>query len=89
MNMQCVFVNTEQEPTKIKRLGFFRYEVRGSETFVVEMCEVFYPHPDAPEHAIISVYRWLSVEFTYGTDALIKQVVDAMNAIGKITKLKE
>jgi hypothetical protein len=88
-NMQCVFVNTEQQPLKIKRLNIFEYSIVDGKMRVNELCEYFYPHPQAPENAIVSVYRWTEVEYIKGTDSLIKQAIDAVTAIGKITKLPE
>lgn len=84
---QTVFVNTEDKPVKINRLSSFQYSISDNKMYVYELCEVFYKHPDAPNDAIVSIYRFLPVEYTKGTESLIKQAIDAHQAISSITTL--
>ncbi|GEM_PF-5703947 len=91
MSFQCVFVNTEQPPLHVKRLGCFKY-ISGrkpNEFEFQELCEFTYSHPDAPDDAVVSVYRWVELEITPGTEPLLKQAIEASNAIDKITRLKD
>jgi hypothetical protein len=87
MVKQYVFINTEEEPLAIRRAGAFEYQIRGDKLLFSELCELDYKHPDAPEDAIITVYRWLDIEVKEGTEVLIKNAIDAVRGIGKITKL--
>jgi hypothetical protein len=87
MSNVAVFVNTEDSPSKIVRQGVFKYIKRGDETFFFELCEVFYPHPEAPENATVQIYRWLEVSIKPGTEETIKYVVDAMKGISKVTEI--
>ena len=88
MSMQCVFVNTEQMPLRVERKGVFQYSIKDNRVGVEELCEYFYPHPDAPEHAIVSVFRWTAVDYVFGTEHLITHAIDAVKGIGNITTLK-
>ena len=82
MSQACCFINTEQPPTKVENLRVFKYSYDLDRKLrVFEMCELFYPHPEAPENAIVSIYRWQEVSFALGTEELIKQCVDAMKGI--------
>lgn len=87
-NTHVCFVNTEQEPIKIKRLGLFRYIIKDSKLILGEFCELFYPHPDAPEDATVSIYRDIEVSYPHGTDSLITHAIDAGSALQRITALK-
>ena len=91
MVKQCAFINTEDNPIKIDRLGLFQCHVvdyKSGKLAFSEMCELWYPHPDAPEHAIVSIYRFLSVDILPGTEHLAKQACDAIKGLSKITSLR-
>lgn len=91
MAQQFAFINTEDEPLKIERLGVFSYRRDHSnhqKVYFSEMCEIWYPHPQAPEHAKVSVYHWLPVKMKLGTEHLAQQCVDAMMGLQKISELK-
>lgn len=61
--LQVCFVNTEQNPVKIERLGIFNYRKTENNSVVfLELCKVFYPHPEAPEHAVVSLLSFMEVE---------------------------
>lgn len=87
--LQCVFVNTEQSPTKIKRYGYFKVVKLpfSNEYGVTELCEVFYPHPDAPEHTLVSVFRFLDVEAPKDLTPAIEQANKAILSFRCVTKL--
>jgi hypothetical protein len=86
-NAITVFINTKEKPIRIIRLGLFRAESKRNHTSFQEMCELVYPHPQAPRNAVVSVYRFMDVRHQLGTMALIKQTIDAMSGIKKITVL--
>lgn len=89
MNDQCVFVNTEQNPVKIIRLGYFHVrESLDHKSHVTELCEIFYKHPDAPEYALVSVFNYLSVDVPSALIPAIKQAEQAMQAFRCATKLE-
>lgn len=88
MSIQCCFVNTTEKPVKIVRTGFFDYNIIDNKMLVYEWCEVYYHHPDAPEYAVVSVYKPMSVEIPHGSDDLIKNAINATKAIRAITKLE-
>jgi len=55
-NLQVCFVNTNQEPVKTRHVCFYTID-NGQEISLIEVKEVFFPHPDAPEVAIVSVFQ--------------------------------
>ena len=61
MSQQCVFVNTEKDAITTKILSFYVEErpsfqtIRNLDLIAVE--ELTYPHPEAPEHATVSIIR--------------------------------
>lgn len=85
--MQCVFVNTEQPPKRIRRLGLLVASKRDNKIQVSEMCEVFYPHPDAPNDAVVSVYQFISCKVPMGLDTSVLFVCDAMKGFQDHVKL--
>lgn len=88
-SFQCVFVNTNQPASKINRMGFFKVERFGIEQKPVlfELCEIFYPHPNAPNHALVSVYRFLPV--TVQSPALILSIEQAEKALKGFSSVTE
>lgn len=52
-----------------------------------ELCKVFYPHPDAPEYAKVSVLEFLPVKFPQGFDTTAKFTIDASFGLQKISVL--
>ena len=88
MKMQCCFVNTEQKPVKIRRMGMYAYSKHENDILVSEWCEVFYPHPDAPEDALVSIYRPLPVTHPVGSDKLIVFAINAVMALDSICNLQ-
>ena len=88
--IQCVFINTDQQPVKIKRSGFFhvREEPFSHQKNVTELCEVFYPHPDAPKYALISVFKFLEVgEISHELIPSIEGAEKALKGFRFISKL--
>lgn len=84
--MQVCFVNTEQLPKKIRRLGFFKVSGR----YIAEMCEVFYPHPDAPEDAIVSVFRFLPIgKMPDAFTSTVEFTAASMVGLQSVTELAE
>lgn len=83
--MQCAFVNTDQPAKRVMRLGMFYY-TRGHDGQLVfrELCEIFYPHPDAPDYAEISVYRFLPVSVSPEAEAIAVLAIDAVRGISKL-----
>ena len=86
-NMLVCFVNTNQPPRKIKRLGVFKYYVRDNKFYLQELCEVYYPHPEAPDEGNIRLLDWFQVEYEPGTQRLIQAAIDGVTDIGAISKL--
>jgi hypothetical protein len=86
-NMLVCFVNTNQRPRKIERLGVFKYHIVNDKFYLSELCEVWYPHPEAPDEANIQLLDWINVEYTPGTRKLIENAIDAVKDIGAITTL--
>lgn len=52
-DFQACFVNTEQKPVETKHIAFYTKSVE-DEIFLLEVVELIYPHPDAPDMARIS-----------------------------------
>ena len=86
-NMLVCFVTANQPPRKIKRLGVFKYIIVDKKFYVSELCEIWYPHPEAPTEANIQVLDWINVEYPIGTDNLIKSAINAVKDIKAITSL--
>lgn len=85
--MLVCFVNTAQPAKKIKRLGVFKYRIDNNKFHLYELCEVWYPHPEAPEDANIQLLDWIQVEYALGTQNLIKNAIDAVSDAKSITEL--
>lgn len=48
-NEACLFINTDQNPIKIQRMGLFKTVKMGEgRNEFTELCELTYPHPQAP-----------------------------------------
>jgi hypothetical protein len=86
-NMLVCFVNTNQTPRKIKRLGVFQYQIRDKKFYLQELCEVWYPHPEAPTEASVQLLDWIQVEYIPGTQNLISSAIDAVKDIKSLTEL--
>lgn len=86
-NMLVCFVNTNQPPRKIKRLGVFRYQFNEKKFYLYELCEIWYPHPEAPEDANVQLLDWVQVEYVPGTQNLITSAIDAVTDIKSLTEL--
>jgi len=86
-NTLVCFVNTNQPPRKIKRLGVFKYQVDDKKFYLYELCEVWYPHPEAPTEANVQLLDWFQVEYEPGTRRLIQAAIDAVHDIKAISKL--
>jgi len=85
--LQAAFVNTDDEPLDIKRQGVFKSAKYGNNTIFYELCEVWYPHPDAPSEARISLLTWREVTANQGTENLILFTIAAMQDIKNISVL--
>lgn len=84
-NMQVVFVNTTQRPKSIEKLKLFTYSKdHDGKPIFKELCKVFYPHPEAPEDAIIFVFEFLQVSFPHGFDTTAIQCIDAMKGLSEV-----
>jgi len=55
-NMLVAFVNAEQPPVKTKHICYYT-DHKGDEISLCEVYEATYPHPEAPQDAIIPVTR--------------------------------
>lgn len=91
MTTQVCFVNTDQPPTKIVRLGIFdkqQFSMNSNDIVFYELCEIFYPHPDAPNDAVVSLYQWLRVSHTPGTKQTIAFTIEAMKGLQEITEIQ-
>lgn len=86
--MQVCFVNTEQKPLKIKRLGLFKCDKRENKLFVYELCEIFYPHPDAPEDATISLLNFMECVVPIGFGDTIEFTCKGMQGLKSVLKLE-
>lgn len=86
-NMLVCFVNTNQNPRKIRRLGVFKYTETNNEFTLYELCEVWYRHPEAPNEGNIQLFDWIQVTYELGTKALIRNTINAVNDIKSITEL--
>lgn len=54
--MLACFVNAEQPPIKVKHLCYYAApDIESDKINLVEVYEAHYPHPEAPEDAIISL----------------------------------
>jgi len=84
------FINTEQKPVKIIRMGFFRYtQIQISDKkHISELCEVFYPHPDAPDWAFVSILSFLECEFPNGIADTVNLTMRGMRGFQSVTTLK-
>jgi len=85
--LQAVFVNTDDSPLDVKRQGVFKSAKHGSTVVFYELCEVWYPHPDAPSDARVSLLTWREVTANQGTENLILFTIAAMRDIKKISVL--
>lgn len=86
-NMLVCFVNTTQPAKKIKRLGVFKYRIDNNKFHLYELCEVWYPHPEAPDEGSIRILDWIQVDYVPGTQNLITSAIDAVNDIKSLTEL--
>lgn len=80
------FVNTEQKPVKIVRKGIFTYgrNLSDNKLYFSELCEVFYPHPDASEDAVISLLEFLPVSCPLGFETTVTYLIDAVKGLDAI-----
>ncbi len=85
--MLVCFVNTKENPKKISRLGVFKYLYVGNHFYLFELCELTYPHPEAPDEGNVKLLDWIKVDFQKGTERLIKAAIDAVSDIRSITNL--
>ena len=55
--LQAVFVNTTQQPLSEHRLFLYVEYLNPTAVRVHEIVEVKYPHPETPDHAVITVIK--------------------------------
>jgi len=84
---QVCFVNTHQQPVKIERQGYFSYSKSDKKEHVFELCKVFYPHPDAPEHSYVYVLQFVECEIPIGIGPSIEFVEKSMKGFGSVVSL--
>ena len=90
INNDLVFYNTEESPLDVVRLGVFQSHKRAyGDTVYFELCELHYPHPQAPEYAKIQMLKWMEVAPNFGTKALFDRVIEEGKALQKICELKD
>ena len=85
--LRTAFVNTDDKPRKINRLGLFKCSKIGDRKYFYEMCEVYYPHPDAPDDGSVMIFDWIEVNINPGTESIIELTINAMSSIDNITNL--
>ena len=81
MSQQCVFVNTDQSPIATETISHFvKFELFNSklQLFVVE--EIQYPHPEAPDHATVTVVRSRLIHTAAKTDPAYPALYNLMIA---------
>jgi len=83
-DMGCCFVNTLNPPLSIKGLGFFKYGKHEDEYRFSELCELTYPHPDAPMEVNITLLSWEPVNFPRGFEKTAVAAIDAMQGLAVI-----
>lgn len=87
MNTKCLFINSEVPPIKLVRLGALKYIKYDDKIKFYELCRCFYPHPDAPNDAVIPLEEWLEVLFPQHLQAAAIQIADAMSGLTKSSQL--
>lgn len=59
MNMQTCWVNSEDPPKEIIHHGIWRHDKHhDKDDYASELVTYVYPHPDAPEHAVVHLLIW-------------------------------
>lgn len=64
-----------------------KHGIRSDDIIIEEMCQLFYPHPDAPDVATISVFRFLPIKCQKEVIPTILQCIDTMQGLDSITTL--
>lgn len=82
--VQVCFVNSEQPPVKIVQKKMFTYSRNENDFCFYELCEVFYPHPDAPDCALVSFLNFLPVSCPIGFETSASYTIDAGEGLSAV-----
>lgn len=61
MNTVCAFINIDQTPISTHHICYFTKD-EGQEISLMQVVEETYPHPDASEHAVLTITRVRTVK---------------------------
>ena len=92
--MNNVLINITSESLSSKRLGLIKSVKvpagKPNECWYYELCEVTYPHPQAPNDAVITQLDWVEVDPQLAhVNTTVDVLIKAMKEVSALCPIKE